>query len=274
MRLCRFKLWRVTGATFTVNSVLIAPAQRIQILVDFSAFAPGTTLTVVNTAPAPYPNGAVPVANTTALVMRFTVGSEAGFAAKTLPAILNPELATFPTFPTPSRAPSRITLWVNNTAATNPAILTINGQVFDGPVSQVYELDELVDIEMINLSNGAHPIHIHLITFQIISTQPINTTAYYAQWTLLNGGPPPYFDTVPRELDPTPYLTGNATQPTADEKGFLDVVTVPGNSVTTVRVKFHPQVILFFHGSIVSSLLFFVRPEDSIRSTCLAGRSI
>lgn len=70
--------------------------------------------------------------------------------------------------------------------------------------------------EVANLTGDAHPIHIHLIQFQVISRQPFDLTAYLADWiAAFPGGtfngftfPPGQF--IPGFGPPLPYLTPNS----------------------------------------------------------------
>lgn len=72
----------------TLSSYLLAPAQRVHLLVDFGAFAPGATFTLANAAPAPYPGGAAPTPDT-AVVMRFTVTAQASSRAPRVLAVFS-----------------------------------------------------------------------------------------------------------------------------------------------------------------------------------------
>lgn len=60
-----------------VPELLLAPSMRAEVLIDFSAYAPGTQVWLLNSANAPYPGGA-PVTNNTRWVMQFTVTARAG----------------------------------------------------------------------------------------------------------------------------------------------------------------------------------------------------
>ena len=65
----------------TENSLLIAPGERVGILVDFSKPAPGTKVTMTNDANAPFPDGD-PVDEHTGQIMQFTVGNKCWFQSK------------------------------------------------------------------------------------------------------------------------------------------------------------------------------------------------
>ena len=60
------------GPNPVTNRLLMAPGERYDIIIDFAGFT-GQTLTVTNTALAPYPGGDPPDPNTTAELMQFRV---------------------------------------------------------------------------------------------------------------------------------------------------------------------------------------------------------
>jgi len=70
-------------------SLLIAPGERADILVDFSQQPPGTQLVMNNTANAPFPNGAAPDPRTTGQIIQFTVLDRPAITPRPLPKILN-----------------------------------------------------------------------------------------------------------------------------------------------------------------------------------------
>ena len=85
-----------------VNNILVAPGERFDVIVDFSNVAPGTSVTLLNTASAPFPDGDPADPATTGQIMRFDVGSKKGAPASKLPAALNPTLGgAFPNLPAP-----------------------------------------------------------------------------------------------------------------------------------------------------------------------------
>src|SRR5215468_1522609 len=60
-------------AAATLTEALVAPAERADILVDFSTLAPGTKVVLTTDAPAPFPGGDLPDPATTGQIMQFTV---------------------------------------------------------------------------------------------------------------------------------------------------------------------------------------------------------
>ena len=128
--------------------------------------------------------------------------------------------------------------------------------------------------EFVNLTADAHPIHIHLIQFQVLNRQVFNAgdigipgtyrnDAYEAAWPAFNrkdnngpggtryGDGPPlhYLSTTPMGGNPdvTPYLTdanGNPTPtlaPDPNEAGWKDTLKMYPGTVTRVVCRWAPQ---------------------------------
>jgi spore coat protein A len=86
----------------------------------------------------------------------------------------------------------------------------------------------------INMTGDTHPMHTHLVTFQVIGRTPFNVEAYEEA----NEGP----HGVPGGIDPTPWATGRTLPPEPDERGFKDTVKVNPGTFTTIRARFElPQ---------------------------------
>jgi spore coat protein A len=82
----------------------------------------------------------------------------------------------------------------------------------------------------INMTGDTHPMHTHLVTFQVIGRTPFDAEAYEAAY----GGP----NGVPGGIDPTPFATGPMLPPAPEERGFKDTVKANPGYFTTIRAKF------------------------------------
>ena len=82
----------------------------------------------------------------------------------------------------------------------------------------------------INMTGDTHPMHVHLVTFQVVGRTPFNVATYQAKY----GGP----NGVPGGIDPTPFATGPIEPPTPDERGFKDTAKVNPGYFTTIRARF------------------------------------
>lgn len=121
--------------------------------------------------------------------------------------------------------------------------------------------------EIINMTADAHPIHLHLVQFQVLNRQNYNTkqynNAYILGWSspfIPKGqyepafGPPfPYndvqgqfngiagLDIIGGNPDVTPYLQGQPAPPAPYERGWKDTVIAMPKQVTRIVVRFAPM---------------------------------
>ncbi|MBE9914586.1 multicopper oxidase domain-containing protein [Paenibacillus donghaensis] len=216
-----------------LSSLLIAPGERADILVDFSSLAPGTKILLLNDANTPFPGGDAPDINTVGQVMQFTVLDTLPVPPPALPATLNIIPALTP------NAPTR-TLTLNRVQATNDSKQQLlNGQIFMAPTSEFPVVGSTEDWQIANLTPDTHPIHLHLVEFLLISRQSFDAARYLADWTALNGTLPLDHPTI--ALPVGPYLQGDPVGPDPNESGWKDTVRMNPGEVTTIRVRFAPQ---------------------------------
>jgi spore coat protein A len=127
--------------------------------------------------------------------------------------------------------------------------------------------------EIINTTADAHPIHLHLVQFQLLNRQNYNVNNYLkkAYFPAFQGGfdpstglivgagvyipsfgPPYYYSnsnnpdvfanpTVGGNPDVSPYLMGAASPPLPQEAGWKDTVVMYPGQVTRIAVRFAPQ---------------------------------
>jgi len=226
----------------TLTSVMVAPAERIDILVDFSQVAPGTEIILQNDAAAPFPTGDPPAPETTGQIMRFTIPRQTSHPVTPVP--LPPVLNVLQVL-TPNAPPRILVLFeVENPDTGDPIMVLLNGQIWDNPISELPEVGSTEDWIFVNLTDDAHPIHLHLVQFQVLNRQAIDSDLYMADWLMLNGMPPLEHPTKVLPLEP--YLEGQPFPPGPDESGWKDTVraTSTGDTtvgVTRIRVRFAPQ---------------------------------
>jgi FtsP/CotA-like multicopper oxidase with cupredoxin domain len=222
-----------------VTSFLVAPGERYDVLVDFSQLTAGTKVTMLNNANAPFPDGDSANASTNGVIMQFTVGGNAGFAAKTLPAITNPTLAgAFPSLPMSSVSNARNLTMVEWQGPNGPQMVILNGQQYSSPISETPISGATEIWRIIDNTGDAHPLHIHLVNFQVVSRQEYDQERYDADWLALNGPLP--FNHTTQNLDLTKYLKGEPVGPTALEQGWKDTILVYPGQVLTLIMKFAP----------------------------------
>jgi spore coat protein A len=226
----------------SVTSMLFSPAERIDILVDFSKMAPGEKAVLKNNA-LWNPGGIYSFPNqesTVGQIMQFTVTSDEGVKPKELPSQLNPTLTgDYPNLPAPTKV--RILTFPED-ISVSPALpmhLYLDGQRWAAPVSETPELGSTEDWIIAN-SFDTHNIHLHLVQFQLVYRQSYNLTAYWNDWIALNGNPPLNHTTINvPSLDP--YLFGEPILPGPTEQGWKDTIITYSRQITVIRVRFAPQ---------------------------------
>jgi FtsP/CotA-like multicopper oxidase with cupredoxin domain len=176
-------------APATMTHKLIAICERIDILVDFSNLPPGTKVVMTNDGIAPNPGGDPADANT-GVVMQFTVQNSQAVHPRPLPATL----ITIPTLtPTPNIGnPKLFTLNEQESPDTalnpgNPLHVLIDGRAFHEDVTEIPRAGVTEEWYIQNLTQDAHPIHIHLVEFQLEDRQAIDANRMLAYFEKLNG---------------------------------------------------------------------------------------
>jgi spore coat protein A len=109
--------------------------------------------------------------------------------------------------------------------------LNLNGVHFDeGPVTEAPKVGTVEDWVYINMTGDTHPMHTHLVTFQVIGRTPFDVDAFEEAYEGPHG--------VPGGIDPTSFATGPMLAPDPDERGFKDTVKANPGYFTTIRAKF------------------------------------
>ena len=219
----------------TLNSLRIAPAERVDLLVDFSKIASGEKIILQNLDPSL----TAEEKNTVGQIVQFKVNSEEGFGSKSLPTNLNPTLkGDFPTLP--STTMNRTLTLVEVGDFPNTTEMLLDGQSFDAPISEKPQVGTTEEWIIVNPTMNTHPIHLHLVEFQLVSRQTLASIPYQNTWYRLNGEPPLNHTTI-SVPDFESYLVGAPTKPAANEQCWKDTIQAEAGSVTTIRVRFSPQ---------------------------------
>jgi spore coat protein A len=224
----------------TLTSQLIAPGERADILVNFTDVPAGHKILLQNDAVTPYPSGD-PVDENTAQIMQFTVQGHSGPEQHSLPAALNPTLSgTFPNLPSPIKQRTLTLTEVVNATNDAPLEILLDGQKWSAPISELPAVGTTEDWVIVNPTMDTHPIHLHLVMFQVVSRQTFDAAGYMAEWVGLNGEPPLTSPTV-NVPSLTPYLAGSPVAPPLEEQGWKDTVKMNPGEVTIIRVRFTQQ---------------------------------
>jgi spore coat protein A len=219
------------GAPAPLTKLLIGPGERADIIFDFTGMPMGTTLTLKNNAKAPYPGGrGGQIPN----LMQFRVTQPLQGTDTTTPAA---QLVLPPITPlNPAGAPTRdLVLKENLDPATGaPLNALIEGFFFDDPVTEKPSAGSTEVWQFINTTADAHPMHLHLVQFQILNRQPFNSAGYLAAWNtwVANGRPAGQRPVLAN------FMTGPAVPPPANEAGYKDTARAMPGEVLRVIAKF------------------------------------
>ncbi|HEY2028102.1 MAG TPA: multicopper oxidase domain-containing protein [Myxococcales bacterium] len=186
-------------APVPMKTLSLAPAERADMVVDFAGVA-GKSLVLMNQA---------------FQLMRIRVASAAPHEAWRAPAVLR-ELPR-----TPRSAASKIrklALDEYEDQVTHAMIMLLGEKRWHEPVSEKPVLGSTEIWELVNYTSDTHPIHLHLVRFQILERQRFDVDAFRFEkkWRLIGD---------PQEAEP-------------HEAGWKDTVQAYPETVTRIIVKF------------------------------------
>eukprot|EP00475_Leptophrys_vorax_P026740 TRINITY_DN37921_c0_g1_i2.p1 TRINITY_DN37921_c0_g1~~TRINITY_DN37921_c0_g1_i2.p1 ORF type:complete len:611 (-),score=18.26 TRINITY_DN37921_c0_g1_i2:321-2153(-) len=179
------------------KSLLVAPGERHDILVDFSNLpASCNDVILTNEANAPFPGGE-PVDESTSLVMRIIIARKTKVPAGEVPAKLND-------IPAINFAKIDKVRWHTLIEQLDPSGqplgVHIDGLDYRSPTTDFPRENSNELWHFINLSADAHPLHLHLISFRGVSRRPFNVAAYQSKTCSFTNKKKPTCFTGPREM--------------------------------------------------------------------------
>ena len=189
------------AAPVELTSLSLAPAERADLLVDFSAFA----------------GQRVHLRNSAFEILEFRV---AGHPAAAPPSPSPPTtLRSVARLPETSATITRtITLNEYVDKIGNSMLMLLNHKRWHEPVSETPRLGATEIWEFVNLTEDTHPMHLHLVRFQILDRRVFDVFAY-------------------RNNKGLRYLSA-AAPPPANELGWKDTVQCPPGSITRIIAQF------------------------------------
>lgn len=200
-------------APVNMTSLTIAPGERCEMIFDFAG-KEGQTLYLMNDANIPYPNGDPIDPNTTAQLMQINVSATPVVDPSVIPASFQPITPLDPA----------------NAAAINDHELieimddfgrmlpTLDAKRFMDPITEFPKLNTTEVWRVFNSTPDTHPIHLHLVQFQILDRQPFDVALYKATKQIV--------------------FTGPAYLPDDNEKGWKDTMQMRVGEVSRIIMKF------------------------------------
>ena len=197
--------------SIAIKSFILEPAERIDVIVDFSQFQ-GRSINLVNGGPGSTP----PADEDTGLIMQFRV---------VLP-LKHPDTSAIPEdlFPyhsvNPSLAYRERTLHLDETTDHFGRVLhLLNDRMWHEPATEIAKLDTIEIWHLVNHFAFPHPIHVHLVNFEILGRKPFAAADFDADGNYL-------------------FVPEGLTPPAEYERGLKDVVRAAPGEVTTIVMHF------------------------------------
>jgi spore coat protein A, manganese oxidase len=177
----------------------LAPGERADLIVDFTSAAGANMI----------------LKNDNLSLMQFRIAQKGAPDESTLPRALR----AVARIPESSAVKTRmLTLVEVDDLVQRPVTMLLNNAHWDMPVTENPVLDTIEIWNLVNLTDDAHPIHLHLVRFQILDRRPFNVGTYWAH----------------NEVK----YTGEAVLPEPGELGWKDTVRADPGMVTRIIVKF------------------------------------
>ena len=224
-------------APVPVDDLVLAPAERADVLVDFREVG-GRNVNLVNTR---LPKGTVNPATKLARpeVMQFRVAATpvGGNVTPTLPK-------------QPAVAPGADARVITHTleevmGPAGPVRVLLDGKKFTDPLSPDDKITngDTVFFDIVNTTADTHPIHLHLVHFSVVSRQRFDVKGYVAELAAMRSGWNALDHTGPDDWmsenvpSVTPFL-GRPGSVDPNERGYKDTVRANPGEVTRIAAQF------------------------------------
>jgi len=189
------------AAPLKLTSLMIAPAERVDLLIDFSDAA-GQQLHLIDGA---------------FQMMEFRVGARTGKPEPQAP--LPAMLRTIERIPESQATVTRtITLDELHDRMGAPMLMLLNHKHWHEPVTETPKLNSTEIWEFVNTTEDTHPMHLHLVRFQVLDRRAIDVFAYQNRKGL--------------------RFLGAARPAEANEGGWKDVVQCNPGETTRIIARF------------------------------------
>jgi spore coat protein A len=201
-------------APLTLHYLIISPGERFDIVIDFSEHK-GLNLALINDAPAPYARGGEIVPSD---VMLFKVTKPlAEKDTSSLPDTLGP---WSPMDPSQAVRERTLALTEMDRQPDGYTMIGLLGQKhWDDPITEDPKAGTTEIWSFANATGDVHPMHIHLVQFQVLNRQPFDAQTYATTGKL--------------------NLTGIPMPPESNERpAWKDTIKTYAHYITRVIAKF------------------------------------
>ncbi len=182
--------------------VELYPAERADVVVDFAGMD-GKTVQLHQQSEA---------------ILEFRVRDRGRRDTSALP----PALRAVPRIDPASALRDRVlTLGEQDDAGGNPMMMMLGGKHWSAPITENPVQNSTEIWSLVNLTGDVHPVHLHLVRFQVIERRPFDLFAWNASKTL--------------------KYTGPAQPPPPHEAGWKDTVRADPGMVTRIIARFEGE---------------------------------
>ena len=186
-------------APVPLDRTLLAPAERADLIVDFS----GRT------------GEQIVLRSDSFAIMQFRVGQASSPDSSRLPAALRPVPKTAESQAVRTRP---LALIENKTMKGESMAMLLNNTPWHMPVTENPVLDSTEIWSFVNTTDDSHPIHLHLVRFQILDRRRFEPFLYQTTGEI--------------------RYTGPITPPAPEEAGWKDTVRADPKMITRIIVRF------------------------------------
>lgn len=199
-----------------VKSLLLAPAERVDVIIDFTN-QNGKNIVMTNDAPTHFPRGKLVDMETTGVVMQFKVSkSLSSIDTSVIPAYIRP----INWLQKQSAIQNRFLLLSEENDLFDRSLFLLDKKKWDDPVTESPVVNTTEIWNFVNINEDDHPIHIHLVQFQILDRQPFDVAAFKKSGQI--------------------HYIGSPINPHRTELGWKDTARCPPGYVTRVIMHFFP----------------------------------
>ena len=182
--------------------VELYPAERADIIVDFSGLD-GQSVQLRHQADA---------------IMEFRVRDKGRTDTSKLPTSLRP----VPRIDVASSVRERmLTLGEQDDSGGNPMMMLLGGKSWSDPVTEKPKQNSTEIWSFVNITGDTHPVHLHLVRFQVLDRRPFDIFTWNAHRTV--------------------KYTGPAQPPAPHEMGWKDTVRADPGMVTRIIMRFEGE---------------------------------
>nr|WP_221437554.1 multicopper oxidase domain-containing protein [Rhodanobacter sp. A1T4] len=181
------------------SRIELYPAERAEVIVDFSGMD-GQSLQLRQQSEG---------------ILEFRVRDRGNKDTSVLPAVLRPVARIDPASAIRDR---QLALGEQDDASGNAMTMLLDGKMWSDPISEKPRQHTTETWSFVNITGDAHPIHLHLVRFQIIDRRPFDLFAWNAHRIV--------------------KYTGAAEAPPPHEAGWKDTVRTDPGMVTRIAMRF------------------------------------